>query len=89
MRKARILLISGTWVAILPYLGIPYSWKNILFTITGLGLIYFSYVLYKNYKLTEKQKKTFDNFRENEDFDKNQNLDEIERKDISLEDETQ
>lgn len=78
MRKARTLLILGTWVAILPYLGLPYAWKDILFTLTGLGLIYFSYVLYKNYKLTEKQKKTFDNFRENDNFDQNQNSGEIE-----------
>lgn len=84
MRKARTLLILGTWVAILPYLGIPYYWKNILFTITGLGLIYFSYVLYKNYKIKENQKKTFDSFSENENFNENQNIDETEKKDISL-----
>ena len=78
MRKARILLALGTWVAILPYLGFPYAWKNILFTITGLGLIYFSYVLYKNYK-AKSGVKTFDNFRENDDFNKNQNLNEVEK----------
>ena len=75
MRKARILLILGTWVAVLPYLGLPYSWKNILFTITGLGLIYFSYVLFRN----SKKKKNFDNFRENYDFEKNQNSNETKQ----------
>ena len=79
MRKARILLALGTWVAILPYLGFTYAWKNILFTITGLGLIYFSYVLYRNYKIKENQKRTFDNFRENDYFNKNQNLNEVEK----------
>lgn len=78
MRKARILLILGIWVAILPYLGIPYSWKDVLFTITGLGLIYFSYILYKNNKIKENQKKVFDNFRENDNFDKNQDMNGIE-----------
>ncbi|OGI84757.1 hypothetical protein A3H56_01190 [Candidatus Nomurabacteria bacterium RIFCSPLOWO2_02_FULL_42_24] len=71
MRKARILLVLGIWVAILPYLGFPYSWKDILFTLSGLGLVYFSYILYKDYKMTEK--KTFDNFRENSDFNGNEN----------------
>ena len=72
MRKARILLILGTWVTILPFLGFPNSWKDILFSLTGLGLMIFSYVLYRNYKKEEKkenQNKTFDNFRENSDFD--------------------
>lgn len=78
MRKARILLILGTWVTILPYLGFPYAWKDILFTITGLGLIYFSYILYKNYK-AKSGVETFDNFRENDNFDKNQNLGKVEK----------
>lgn len=72
MRKARILLFLGIWVAVLPYLGFPYSWKNILFTISGLGLIYFSYMVYQESKAEEvenpsapAEKKTFDNFSEN------------------------
>ena len=69
MRKARILLILGVWVAVLPYFGFPYSWKDILFTISGLGLVYFSYVLYREYKTKENQEKTFENFSENSDFD--------------------
>lgn len=67
MRKVRILLILGIWVTILPYLGFPYSLKNILFTITGMGLIYLSYVLYQQFKIKETQEKTFDNFSENGD----------------------
>lgn len=65
MSKARILLILGTWVAVLPYLGFPSFWKNILFTLSGLTLIYFSYIMYRNSKRNEK---TFDNFRENNSF---------------------
>lgn len=64
MSKPRILLLLGTWVAILPYLGFPYSWKNILFTISGLGLCYFSYIMYKEDKTGEKTKK-IDSFSEN------------------------
>lgn len=78
MSKARILLILGTWVAILPYLGFLSFWKNILFTLTGLILIYLSYVIHhKNSKTKEVQKKTFDNFRENHGFNENQTKTEI------------
>ena len=71
MRKARILLVLGIWVAVLPYLGFPYSWKNILFTLSGLGLVYLSYILYKEYKIVETEEKSSDNFSENGDFSKN------------------
>ena len=72
MSKARILLILGIWVAVLPYLGFPYSWKDILFTISGLGLIYFSYTLYKESKIKETREETFDNFSENKFFSENE-----------------
>ena len=68
MRKARILLFLGTWIAVLPYLGFPYSWKDTLSFITGIVLICLSYALYRDYKTEENQKKTFDNFRENDEF---------------------
>ena len=55
-------------MAILPYLGFPNFWKNVLFSITGLGLIYFSYVLYKEWKLGEAKDKSYENFSENENF---------------------
>lgn len=67
MSKARILLILGTWIAILPFLGFPYSWKDILFSLSGLGVIYISYSLYKEKKKKGKVK-NFDNFSENTDF---------------------
>ena len=69
MKKARTLLILGVWVAILPYLGFPYSWKDIFITLSGLGLIYVSFMLYKESKIKEiKEEKTFDNFSENKFF---------------------
>jgi amino acid permease len=80
MRKARIFLFLGIWVVILPYLGFPSSWKDVLSTLTGLGLIYVSYILYKDYKkdykIEENQEKTFDNFSENSDFGKNESVNE-------------
>ena len=69
MKRARILLILGIWVAILPYLGLPYSWKEVLFTLSGLGLVYLSYMLYRERKKEETSEEAFDNFRENSGFD--------------------
>ena len=70
MRKERVLFILGVWVAILPYLGFPYAWKSVLFVLTGLGLIYFSYVLYGEAKAgeTKEKKKTVESFSENKEF---------------------
>ncbi|MFA5841159.1 MAG: hypothetical protein WC847_02725 [Candidatus Paceibacterota bacterium] len=68
MRKARILLILGICMAVLPYLGFPYSWKDTLFTILGFVLMFFSYLLFTDYKKQEVEKKPFDNFRENTNF---------------------
>ena len=68
MLKARIFLVLGVWVAILPYLGFPSSLKNILFSVTGLVFIYLSFVVFKDSKNSDKKKKTFDNFSENVDF---------------------
>ena len=58
----------GVWVAILPYLGFPYFLKNILFSVTGLGIIYLGYLLYNSSKEGETIKETFDNFSENNSF---------------------
>jgi len=67
MSKIKIILILGIWVAILPYLGFPYSFKNILFSITGLAFVGIGYLLYKEQIIEGKIKeKTFDNFSENE-----------------------
>lgn len=65
MRKIRVILILGVWVAVLPYLGFPSLWKNIFFFISGAGMIYIGYILYQEYKLAEGGKATFDNFIEN------------------------
>ncbi|MGH7249842.1 MAG: hypothetical protein ACREGC_02610, partial [Minisyncoccia bacterium] len=78
MRKARILLVLGIWIAILPYLGFPYSWKNVLTVLSGLVLIYMSYRVYKEYKLAEDVEQVFDNFSENSDFIKNETVQEEE-----------
>lgn len=69
MRKAYTLLFLGIWVAIIPFLGFPYAFKDILTTISGLVLVYLSYTIFREYKLKEiKKARTFENFRENKFF---------------------
>ncbi len=75
MRKVRILLILGMLIAVLPYLGFPSSWKDSLTTLSGLALIYFSYTLYRDFKMKEDKKKIFDNFSENKNFNENKAMD--------------
>lgn len=63
MRKERTLLILGVWVAILPYLGFPNSWREILFVCTGFSLVYLAYLFYvqakKNIPDQTDRSKTF------------------------------
>ncbi len=70
MLKARTLLILGIWTAVLPYLGFPYKIKNILFVLTGLSLVYISFVIYKEIKKSsrEENEKNFESFSENRNF---------------------
>ena len=59
-------MILGVWVALLPYLGFTYSLKDGLETLSGIALVYISYIFYKEYKKGEVGKKsTFENFKEN------------------------
>lgn len=73
MKIARTLLILGIWIAILPYLGFPYSWKKLLLTLSSLGVVYISYVLYKKEKINTKNIGAikFDNFSQNSGFRNN------------------
>ena len=61
--------MAGIWISVLPYLGFPYGLKNILFTLSGFGIIYIGYMLYKeNKKGLKKEGTLFENFSENTDF---------------------
>lgn len=64
MNKSKIVLGIGIWTAILPYLGFPFFIKNLLFSLTGLLLMYFAYILYKESRSFNQEKKS-DVFSEN------------------------
>ena len=69
MQKTKILFILGVLVVLLPYLGFPYAIKNILITLAGLGVIFFTYFIYsENKNALVKEKEEFENFSENNDF---------------------
>lgn len=70
MKKIRLILILGIWNTILPFLGFPYAWKSILFSLSGLILLYVGYVFYTVAKRAEP-KTDFDSFSENNDFIEN------------------
>ncbi|HNU95724.1 MAG TPA: hypothetical protein PKX33_02310 [Candidatus Paceibacterota bacterium] len=46
MRKEKALFIIGLWISALSFLGFPQTWRNVLFLITGLVIIYLSYLFY-------------------------------------------
>ncbi|OGI82255.1 hypothetical protein A3I95_01450 [Candidatus Nomurabacteria bacterium RIFCSPLOWO2_02_FULL_44_12] len=73
MRKIRIVLVLGVWVVVLPYLGFPFFWKNILLSLTGLGVVYIGYALYREY-LVKDGKQVFDNFSENSNFNEKEGV---------------
>jgi len=58
MRKERTLCILGVWVAILPFLGFPNLWREIFFLLSGLALIYLSYLFYIEAQARQKKNQT-------------------------------
>ena len=50
MKKERTLLGMGIWIAVLPFLGFPNTWRKILFVISGLVLIYLATAFRQEYK---------------------------------------
>lgn len=66
MRKEKTLLIIGIWIAILPFLGFPDTWRKIFFIITGFMVIYLAYLYYQQSKdLISKSENTSKTFIDN------------------------
>jgi len=45
MSKEMAVIASGIWVAVIPYLGIPGSWRTILTMLTGLVIVSLGFFL--------------------------------------------
>jgi uncharacterized membrane protein len=54
MSKQRAIFFLGIWVAILPFLGFPGSWKRILILISGAVIAYLGYLLNKQMSLAAR-----------------------------------
>jgi hypothetical protein len=63
------MLILGIWVAVLPYLGFPHSWKNLLFSLSGVALVYLGYTFYKELGRGVNAAEDFESFSENPGFE--------------------
>ena len=50
--KIQLILILGIWVAIMPFLGFPVSWRKPIFIISGLAIAYLAYASAKNKTVT-------------------------------------
>ena len=50
MRKEKTLFIIGLWAALLSFSGFPLLWRNILFVLTGLAIMYLAYLFYLEFK---------------------------------------
>ncbi len=47
MRYIRSVFGFGVWIFVLPFLGFPTVWKTVLFALSGVGLCYLSFLMYK------------------------------------------
>lgn len=69
MSKTKILFVVGIVIALLPYSGFPYLWKNVLSTVLGLLVAFLVYILNRESKQENtktEENKTFENFSESE-----------------------
>jgi len=39
MSKEMGVILLGVWVVVVPYLGLPTSWKTILIVLSGIGIV--------------------------------------------------
>ncbi len=52
--KEKSVIISGVWLIVMPYMGVPRSWKSFLTVLTGIVLVYLGGLVLK--EVREKNK---------------------------------
>ncbi len=45
MSKEMAVIALGIWVIVIPYLGVPGSWRTIILILTGLGIVSLGFFL--------------------------------------------
>jgi hypothetical protein len=51
MRKEKTLFIIGLWLIILSFSGFSITWRRILFSLTGIAIMYLAYLFYLEVKV--------------------------------------
>ncbi len=60
IRKLRILFWIGIVLLFVPFFGIHSSWKSILTVLIGVGIVYLSLSIRKDYKIIKFKLKRFE-----------------------------
>jgi len=55
MQKYNTYLWTGVWLAVVPFLGVPGSWKQTLTVLTGFFLIIYSVIAYRYNRVREDE----------------------------------
>ena len=45
MSKHSIIITLAIWIIILPFLGFPSFWRTLFFVLSGLGIIFYTFLL--------------------------------------------
>ena len=45
MSKEVLVIVLGVWILIVPFLGIPSSWKTTIFALSGLAIVVIGFLL--------------------------------------------
>lgn len=45
MSKEMSIIALGIWVVIIPYLGVPSSWRTVLLVLTGIGIAVIGFLI--------------------------------------------
>lgn len=56
MKKIRIIAISGLFIIILPFLGLPLIIKKIVFVVIGISLLSIAYLIFRESELRDRAK---------------------------------
>jgi hypothetical protein len=89
MRREKTLLIIGIIIFIIPFLGIPEAWSNIIISLGAMGIIVVSIINIKSKDINEnrgKLDKVFIEERPNIDFRVKEELDDLGQESVSPDD---
>ena len=77
MSKDVAIIFLGLWIAVVPFLGFPGTWKTVIFITSGLGIVILTFLLRRDVisyvsRITSHKKRNTDVYVENGVKDKHQ-----------------